>query len=72
MKKVIWIIILIVIVIVGFLIWGRRVSRVSAPPGADIVPGNDTTSAINQDLNSLNLGDINQEFQAIDSELNQL
>ncbi len=72
MKKLIWIIVIIVIVIVGFLIWGRRANRVSAPTGAEVVPGNDTTAAINQNLNSLDVGDLNQEFQSIDADLNQL
>lgn len=72
MKKLIWIIVIIVIVIVGFLIWGSKSSRVSAPTGAEVVPGNDTTAAINQDLSGLDVGDLNEEFQSIDADLNQL
>ena len=72
MKRIVWIIVLIIIVIVGFFIWGRRANRVSAPTGANVVPGNDTTAAINQDLESLNINDLDQEFQSIDSDLNQL
>lgn len=72
MKKIVWIIVIIVAVIIGLLIWSNRTNKVSAPTGAEVVPGNDTTAAINQDLNSLDVGDINQEFQAIDAGLNQL
>ena len=36
------------------------------------VSDNDTTAQIMQDLDGINLGDINQKFEAIDAELNNL
>ncbi|HXF43959.1 MAG TPA: hypothetical protein VNK70_00555 [Candidatus Paceibacterota bacterium] len=72
MKKLFWVIIIVIVVIIGFLLWGNDASRVSAPTGSEVVPGNDTTGAINQDLENLELGDLNQEFETIDADLNQL
>jgi len=77
MKKLIWIIVVIAIVIVGFLIWGSKSNRVSAPSRTEVAPaaaapGSDKAAAINQDVNSLDVGDLNQEFQSIDADLNQL
>jgi hypothetical protein len=34
--------------------------------------GEDTPEAINEDLESVDIGDLNTEFEAIDQELNQL
>ena len=44
--------------------------RESAPPPA--LEGSDNSSAINQELQGVNLGDLESEFQSIDSELNNL
>jgi len=43
-------------------------SAVTTPPA----PKEDSISSINQELNSLELGDLNKEFQTIDSDLNSL
>lgn len=72
MKKALTIIIVLVILAV-LVIW--LVSKTSAPGGpadADEILGQDTTSAINEQLESLDLGDLDAEFQEIDADLNQL
>lgn len=73
MKKTLTIIIVLAVLAV-LIIW--LVTRTSAPTigpeGATDVLGGDTTSAINEDLNSLDLGDLDAEFEQIDADLNQL
>lgn len=72
MKKLIWVIVVIVIVVIGFLVLGRRANNnVSAPSNAGITSG-DTTAAINRDLESISVNDLNKEFQSVDADLNQL
>lgn len=47
----------------------------SQPPAAvqqPVSPKEDSVSAINQELNSIDVGNLDQEFQAIDSNLNSL
>lgn len=64
MRKIILSIIIIIIVLI--FIWWRQ-NRQEAEP----LEG-DTTTQINQQLESLGLGQLDSEFQGIDSELNNL
>ncbi len=77
MKKTL-IIVVIVIIIAVLAIWlvYRSPEPVSSPAGETAetaeVSGGDTTSVINSDLDSLDLGDLDAEFEQIDADLNQL
>lgn len=46
----------------------------SQPPAAvqPVPPKEDSVSAINQELNNLDIGNLDQEFQTIDADLNSL
>ena len=44
----------------------------TVPEVAPLTAKEDSTSAINQELNSVDVGDLDKEFQAIDSDLNSL
>ena len=66
MKKTIWIILVILILAVIAVIIG------SSKPVTEVVPEEDTTMAIEQQLESLDLGDLESEFQEIDTALEQL
>ncbi len=76
MKKGLVIVTVIVIAIILIIIvWlASRPAPVPAVPTVETpeVLGGDTTSAINEQLDSLDLGDLNTEFEQIDAELNQL
>ncbi|MFH0712449.1 MAG: hypothetical protein V2A55_01145 [Candidatus Jorgensenbacteria bacterium] len=73
MKKTLTIV--IIVIVLALVIWFifRSPEPVFSPEaGTTGVLGGDTTSAINNDLNSLDLGDLDSEFQQIDADLNQL
>ena len=74
MKKTLWIIIIIVIVLVGGWLWKTRVQQPSTQglPQLPAVSETDTTTQIQQDLDQIDLGDIDKEFESIDAELNSL
>ena len=71
MKKLFWIIIIIVVVLILWWLWqsGGDLRNLPQLPG---VSEEDTTTQIQQDLNQIDLGDIDQEFQSIDTDLNNL
>ena len=71
MKKLFWIIIIIVIILVLWWLWQQwgYLGNLPKLPG---VSEEDTTTQIQEDLNQIDLGDINQEFQSIDADLNNL
>lgn len=64
-KTLIAIIVLAAVVILGFWLMGPA----EAP--SDTAEA-DTTAAINQSLNSVDLGDLDKEFQDVTAELNNL
>jgi FtsZ-interacting cell division protein ZipA len=76
MKKTL--IIILAIIIVAILVWYWWSSSSSAPQQQETSPTvqnpapNDTTSAINKELEGIDLGDLDREFQNIDSDLNSL
>ena len=70
MKKIlIALVIVVVIVIVIFVLANKKASAPEAPASQ---ASEDTTAAINNSLDSLNVSDLDAEFQQIDAELNSL
>ncbi|MBI1971443.1 MAG: hypothetical protein HYS52_01170 [Candidatus Wildermuthbacteria bacterium] len=67
MNKIIIIIVIIAAVALG--IWWLN-SRQQETPRRGVQQPNDTTQAITDDLQTLDLGDIDREFQSIDADLN--
>lgn len=59
--------ILIVIAVVLAAVWMITREQAQAP-----AERSDTTGAIEQDIQNVNLGDLEKEFQEIDSQINQL
>lgn len=66
-KLVATIIILIILAVIAVVI-----INLQAPAPAEVQLSDDTTAEITQDLESLELRNLDQEFQAIDAELQQL
>lgn len=72
----------VVIVLIGLGIWYGQAQKgkiiapsVNAPEITQPVSSaikEDSVPAINQELNSIDMGDLNKEFQTIDSDLNSL
>jgi hypothetical protein len=70
--------ILIVVIVVAAIIivwWYTQTPTTQAPtegPSGVIAPPADTTSEISKELESVDVGDVDKEFQQIDGELNTL
>lgn len=65
---------IVVLAVLGIWYW-----KIQTPPVSEktnepqqSVKKEDSTSAIDQELNSIDIGDLNAEFQTIDSDLNSL
>ena len=71
MKKLFWTIIIIVVILILWWLWqsGGDLGNLPQLPGAS---EGDTTTRIQEDLQQIDLGDINKEFENIDANLNQL
>lgn len=69
-------IVIILLVIAGYWLWNSRWQQPAVPesalPAAPEVSQEDTTTAIQEDLEQIDLGDIDEQFQQIDAELNNL
>ena len=65
MKKVWLVIFVLVLVVAAYMLWQSKTNEGE-------ISDEDTTEAINQDLNSLNTADLNMEFNEIDADLNTL
>lgn len=74
MNKNILIVIVVVAVLVlaGVWFWSRQSSAPSQTQQPLTQESSDTTASINADLNALDLGDVDKEFQDIDTDLNSL
>ena len=68
MKKILTFIVIVIIIIIVYLLFR---SPVQAPEQSETL-GSDATGAINADLQVIDVGDLNQEFQAIDKDLQNL
>ena len=71
MNKILWIIVIIIIAVVLWWLWqsGWDVGSLPQVPG---VSEEDTTGQIQQDLEQIDLGDIDSQFESIDAELQGL
>jgi len=75
---------IVILILLGVWYWlaqknviPQKVTPTVAPPQPPaavqpVPPKEDSVSAINQELNSIDLGNLDQEFQAIDADLNSL
>ena len=75
-KKTLWTIIIIVVIATGYWLWNAKWGSESLPesalPEVPEVSQEDTTTAIQQNLEQIDLGDIEGQFQNIDANLNNL
>ncbi len=69
-KTLIAIIVLAVVVILGFWLFNKPAQAPNTTGAAEVAE--DTTASINQQLDSVNVTDLNKEFEAVDTELNNL
>ena len=70
-KKTVLITVVAGVVVLLALVWWMR--EVSVPPQVQVSPTPDVeAAAINQDINSVDVGDLNSEFDAIDKDLQGL
>ncbi len=88
MRRLLWIIVVIAIIVIGFWLlssagrctgfwfWLTRCTieepSTEGLPQLPEVSDQDTTVQIQQDLEQIDLGDINKEFETIDVDLNNL
>lgn len=74
MRKTLWIIVIIVVILVGLWLWRSRIPQPSTQglPKLPRISETDTITKIQQDLNQINVGDIEQQFKSIDADLNGL
>ncbi len=71
MNKTLLIVLVLAVVVVG--IWMLSSSSQAPQQQASVQqPANDTVAAINSDLNSINVNDLDQDFQSVNSDLNTL
>ena len=63
-KKTLIILIIAALILIGLWIWQK--------PEAPAETTADTTAVINKELESLDVGDLEKEFQSIDADLNTL
>lgn len=75
-KSLVIIIIGAIVVLAALGIWYWKIQTPSVPEKTSApqqsVKKEDSTSAIDQELNSIDIGDLNAEFQTIDTDLNSL
>lgn len=81
MSKNLLVIIVIIAAIAGFWLWNSNrleESSLEPTPGTEGLPQlpevseGDTTSQIQADLDKIDLGDVDKQFESIDSDLNSL
>ena len=72
-KKTVLITVMSGVIVLGVLVWWMRQPQAPQQAGVSPTPVSDTESAaINQDLEGIDVGDLNAEFNAIDSDLQGL
>ncbi len=74
MKKTLWIIIVVAVIAALAWLWQSGIYRPSTQglPQLPRVSETDTTIQIQQDLDQIDVGDIDQQFKSIDADLNGL
>ena len=79
-KIIIAVVVIVALLLIGLGIWIWQITRVSYMPDVYIPKptephkpaSQDTTSAINNDLNSINVESVDDNFKDIDADLNSL
>lgn len=79
-KKIIWIIVIAAVIILGGLVWIFMPGQPTLKTDQEVLPSppppavlkEDSTQAIDKDLEQVDLGNLNEDFKAIDSDLNSL
>ena len=72
MKKTLLIIIIVLALTAISVWWWTSRSAPSLPSLEPEAPGSDTTSAIESELQNIDLGDLDAEFQNLDADINSL
>ncbi|MBI2003443.1 MAG: hypothetical protein HYS78_00460 [Parcubacteria group bacterium] len=73
MKNKLWLVIAIVVIAVGYWLWNSKWQvGTEGLPQLPAVSEEDTAARIQQNLEQIDLGDIDQQFESIDAELNNL
>ncbi len=73
MKNKLWLVIAIVVIAVGYWLWNSKWQvGTEGLPQLPAVSEEDTAAQIQQNLEQIDLGDIDQQFESIDAELNNL
>lgn len=81
MNKLIIAIIVLILLAVGLYFWlqlpasspyGDQTPTQTAPPSPVPAQPSDTTNAINEELNRVDLGDLDREFEGVDRDLEGL
>lgn len=74
--KIYIVVVLVAVLIVGVGAWlmltPEKPQAVTPPPSPVAIPAQDSTAAIFNDLNAVELGNIDQEFKDVDADLNAL
>lgn len=60
---------IVVIILIAAGLWYWQSNRVSAPAEST---GDDTSATISQELGTVDVGDLDREFELIDADLNSL
>lgn len=72
-KKTVFITVIAGLVVLGVLIWWMRQPQAPQQTGVSPTPIlDDESAAINQDIDSIDVGSLNEEFNAIDADLQGL
>lgn len=72
-KKTVLITVMAGVIVLGILVWWMRQPQVSQQTEISPIPASDVESAaIEKDLNGIDVGDLNAEFNAIDTDLQGL
>ena len=71
-NKAIAIIIIVLVVLIGLWLWNSKKNVYAPSPTGQVTPPIDDNAQITQDLDSIDLGDLEGDFQAIDQDLNSL
>jgi len=71
-------VVILLIIVFGVWMWQSGTPTANAPTTTETPPGGilaqtpDTTGAINEDLKGIDLGNLDSDFQSIDSDLKSL
>ncbi len=79
MKKIFTYAIIAIVAIAAIIIWGLKPKTAEQPPAASeatetapVIEGEPVEVQIDQELQGIDFGDLEEEFQAIDKDLNSL